>query len=171
MRAALIVSVSVLLALSAAPRAANAQQPAPAAGPTVSAKALTRAQFLALSPDTVIDFGNERLTKREFQDRNSKAAEEAVKKLPELRQRALDAFEARRKELLDRENAALDEGNEKVRSEIARRVAADAAAQGPNWEARKQQAAELLHRAARASPAERSALEKQAADLLAPSGQ
>ena len=171
MRAALIVSVSVLLALSAAPRAANAQQPAPAASPTVSAKALTRAQFLALSPDTVIDFGNERLTKREFQDRNSKAAEEAVKKLPELRQRALDAFEARRKELLDRENAALDEGNEKVRSEIARRVAADAAAQGPNWEARKQQAAELLHRAARASPAERSALEKQAADLLAPSGQ
>jgi len=58
-----------------------------------------------------------------------------------------------------------------VRSEIARRVAADAAADGPNWEARKQQAAELLHRAARASPAERSALEKQAADLLAPSGQ
>jgi hypothetical protein len=46
---------------------------------------------------------------------------------------------------------------------------ADAAAHGPDWAARKKQAADLLARAAKASPLDRSELEKQADDLLAPS--
>jgi acyl-CoA reductase-like NAD-dependent aldehyde dehydrogenase len=42
------------------------------------------------------------------------------------------------------------------------------AAHGPNWEARKKQAADLFEKAAKATPTERSELLKQAADLLAP---
>ena len=169
MRTALIIPVSILLACTVAQGRASAQ-PAPAAGTVVSAKELTREQFQALSPDALIDFGNQRITKSEFLDRNMKAAEEAAKRLTELKRRSLADFEARRKEVLDRDNAALAEGNRKVQAEIARLVAADAAAHGPNWEARRKQAADLLDQAARATPTERSALEKKAADLIAPAG-
>jgi hypothetical protein len=48
-------------------------------------------------------------------------------------------------------------------------VAADAAAHGPKSEACKKQAADLLDQAEKASPPERSEIEKMAADLLAPS--
>jgi acyl-CoA reductase-like NAD-dependent aldehyde dehydrogenase len=42
------------------------------------------------------------------------------------------------------------------------------AAHGPNWEARKKQAADLFEKAAKATPTERFDLLKRAADLLAP---
>lgn len=79
-------------------------------------------------------------------------------------------FEARQKAFLDGESAKLEEANKKVADEVARLVAADAAAHGPNWEVRKKQAADLLKQAESATPTERPALEKQAADLLALTG-
>lgn len=164
MRAALIVPISAMLACAVLP-SASAQQ---STAGVVSAKELTREQFKALPPNQLIDFGNERITKSDFLDRRKKAIEEAAKNLTGLKQRLLAAYEARRKEVINRESAALAEGNKKVQAEIARLVAADAEAHGPNWQARRQQAADLLEQVKRATPEERSTLEKRAADLLAP---
>jgi hypothetical protein len=164
-RIAVAVTVALVCGVTVA---ATAQEQLSNVAPAVSAKELTRAQFQALAPNAVIDFGNERMTKSDFLERNKKAFEEAVKNLEESKARSLTEFEARHKAMLDREKAALAEANKKVETEVARLVAADAAAHGANWEARKKQAADLLGEAARASPLTRSQLEKQAADLLAP---
>jgi hypothetical protein len=86
-----------------------------------------------------------------------------VRRPTEIPQHAQEGFEARRKELLDREGAALAQGDRTVQAGIGRRVAA---AHGPNWDARRTQAAELLRQAERASPEQREALQKQAAGLL-----
>jgi colicin import membrane protein len=137
--------------------------------PAIAAKDLTREQFQALPPEAAIEINGERIAKSTFQARNRKAVEEAVKRLPELRARERAESEARRKALLDKRGAALAEANKKAEAEIAKLVAADATKHGPNWEARKKQAADLLERAANASPIERSELEKQAEDLVAPS--
>ncbi len=163
--AALIVPIFAIMSCAFLPDA-SAQQPAP--GQIIFAKDLTREQFKALPSSQVIDFGNERITKGEFLDRIKTAIADANKKLPELKQHLLAAFAARHKEVVDRENTALADGNSKVQAEIARLVAADADGHGPNWDARRQQAADILERAKRATPEERSTLEKQAADLLAP---
>ncbi len=150
------------------PIVATAQEKPANLAAAVSAKDLTREQFQALPPDAVIEINGERITKSEFQARNTKAVEEAAKRLPELQARGKAAFEAQRKALLDKRAAALAEANKKVEAEVAKLVAADAAAHGPNWEARKKQAADLFEKAAKATPTERSELLKQAADLLAP---
>jgi hypothetical protein len=55
----------------------------------------------------------------------------------------------------------LEEANKKVDAEVARLMAADAAAHGPNWEARKSEAAALLKEAATAPFNQRSQLEKK----------
>jgi colicin import membrane protein len=150
-----------------APVVATAQEKPTNAAAAVAAKDLTREQFQALPPDAVIEINGERMTKGAFQARNIKAIEEA-KRLPQLRERARAESQARRKALLDKRAAALAKANKKVEAEVNRLVSADAAAHGPDWEARKKRAADLLDEAAKASPIERSALEKQAADLLAP---
>ena len=148
----LIVAVAAGLASTASVIAIAEEKPtAPAA---VSAKDLTREQFQALPPDAVIEINGESITKSAFQARNIKAVEEAAKRLPELRARAQS--DARRKALLDKRAAELAEANKKAEAEIARLLAADAAKHGPNWAARKKQAAELLEQAAKASPTERS---------------
>jgi hypothetical protein len=136
----------------------------------IPANTLTREQFKALSPDAVIEIGGERISKREFIERRTKAVEQAISEMQEERVKAETEFEAKRKAFLDAERAKLEEANKKVEAEVARLVAADAAAHGPNWEARKKQAADILEQAKRATPTRRSALEKQAADLLAPAG-
>jgi hypothetical protein len=130
------------------------------------ASALTREEFKALSPDAMIEIDGERITKREFILRRTKALERAIKNMQELRAKAEAEFEARRKAFLDDEKAKLEEGNKKVEAEIARLVAADAATRGPNWEARKKQAAALLKEAESAPPDQRSQMEKKASDLL-----
>jgi hypothetical protein len=116
----------------------------------------------------VIEINGESITKSAFQARNIKAVEEAAKRLPELRTRERTESNARRNALLDKRAAELAEANTKAEAEVAKLVAADAAKHGPNWEARKKQAADLLEKAAKATPTERSDLLKQAADLLAP---
>jgi hypothetical protein len=88
--------------------------------------------------------------------------------MEDMRGRAETEFAARRKVFLDREKAKLDEANKKVPAEVDRLLSADAAAHGPNWDARKQQAAVLLKQATAADSQQRSQLEKQAADLLVP---
>jgi len=132
----------------------------------IPASALTRDQFKALSPDAVIEIDGERMTKREFIERRTKALEQAIKNMQEVRAKADAEIEARRKAFLDAQKAKLEEGNKKVEAEIARLVAADAAAHGANWEARKKEAATLLNEAATAPPRQRSVLEKKASDLL-----
>jgi hypothetical protein len=132
----------------------------------LSADRLTREQFKALSPDTVIDFKSERMTKREFLSRRSNELEQAVKQMQEMRARADQQFEIRRKEFLDGERAKLEEANKKVQAEIARLVAEDNSKHGPNWQDRKRKAAQILDEAAKATPEHRSELEKKASDLL-----
>lgn len=140
------------------------------AGPSsvISASALTVEQFKALSPDATIQIDGERMTKREFIERRIKALEQAINKMKEMRTNADTEFKARHKAFLDAEQAKLDKDNKTIEKEVARLVAADAAAHGPNWEARKKQALDILQRAAGATQVERSTLEKQAADLLGP---
>jgi hypothetical protein len=162
----LIVAVAAGLA-STAPIVAIAEEK-PTAPAAVSAKDLTREQFQALPADAVIEINGESITKSAFQARNIKAVEEAAKRLPELRARERTESNARRNVLLDKRAAELAEANKKAEAEVAKLVAADAAKHGPNWEARKKQAADLFERAAKATPTERSDLLKQAADLLAP---
>jgi hypothetical protein len=150
-----------------APVVATAQEKPANAAAVVAAKDLTREQFRELAADAVIEINGERITKSAFQARAMKAVEEAAKRLPALRARAKTESEARRKALLNKRAAALAEANKKVEAEVSRLVSADAAAHGPDWEVRKKRVADLLDQAAKASPTERSALEKQADDLLA----
>ncbi len=161
----LIAPIATALVCGVPVTVSAAEKPVDAA---ISAKDLTREQFEALAPDAVIEINGERITKGEFQTRGRKAVEEAAKRLPELQARARAESEARRKALLDKRATALAEANKKVEAEAAKLTAADAAKHGPNWEARKKQAADLFEKAAKATPTERSELLKQAADLLAP---
>jgi hypothetical protein len=149
--------------------AASAQKNPANTSAATSAGELTRDQFQALPPDATIEINGKRMTKSAFQESNAKAAQEAAQQLRDQRVRWQAAFEARRKALLDQQAARIADENKKVETELAKLVAADATAHGPNWEERKKQAADLLGRAATASPLERSELEKQADDLLAPS--
>jgi aspartyl/asparaginyl beta-hydroxylase (cupin superfamily) len=165
----MIIPIAAALACGATTAMTAEEKPANAAS-VIAAKDLTREHFQTLPPDAVIEINGEHITKSEFQARNTKALEEAAKKLHDARAPAQAALEARRKVLLDRRAGALAEANKKVEAEIAKLVTADAAAHGPNWQARKKQAADLFDKAAKATPLERSALLKQAADLLAPAG-
>jgi hypothetical protein len=88
--------------------------------------------------------------------------------MQEWKARAETEFEVSRRAFLDREQAKLEEKNKRGREEANRLAAADAASQGPNWEARKKQAFELLDQAVKAEGQERAQLAKRAADLLAP---
>jgi hypothetical protein len=133
----------------------------------VSAQQLTKDQFMALPPEAVIDFGGKRMTKRAFLIERARALEQANKTLQDTRAHAKQEFAARRKAFLAAEQAQLKAANLKVQAEINGLLAADAAAHGPNWEARKKQAAALLKQAASAQFLRRQQLEKRAAELLA----
>jgi hypothetical protein len=165
MRWVLIVSVAIMLLGSMAITAKPQERPATA---PIPAQSLSREQFIALPSDAVIEINGQRISKGEFLERNQKAVEEAAKKAAELRVRAENEFKAYRKSRLDQNKAALEEANKKVQAEVDRLVAADAAAHGSDWEARKKQAIELLNKASQASSAERAELAKQAIELLRP---
>ncbi len=141
-----VVSITAALLCNFLIAQSNAQEKSTNDAAAISAKDLTREQFQALAPDAVIEINGERITKSAFQERNAKAVEEAAKQLQDIRAQSLAAFEARRKALLDKRAAALAEANKKVETEVAKLIAADAARHGPNWEARKKQAADLLVR-------------------------
>jgi hypothetical protein len=127
----------------------------------------TPQQFEALPPDAVLEINGKRITKRELLARKQQAYDAAMKKVQEAKARAEAGFAAHRKVFFDAQEAKLKENNQKVQAEIDRLVAADNAAHGPDWQARKKQAAELLQQAAKASsPREREQLEKRAADLV-----
>jgi hypothetical protein len=91
------------------------------AGSVVSIRGMPRQQFEALAPDVTIEVNGAQVTKREFMARRNQAIEEA-------KARAKTKFEARRKAFLDGERAKLEEANKKVRAEIDRLIAEDAAA-------------------------------------------
>jgi hypothetical protein len=127
----------------------------------------TPQQFEALPPDAVLDINGERITKREFLTRRLRAYDAAMKKVQEARARAEAEFAAHRKALLDAQEAKLKENNQRVQAEIDRLVAADNAIHGPDWQARRRQAADLMQQASKASSSqEREELEKRAADLV-----
>jgi hypothetical protein len=160
----MVVPVAAALVFGCAARASAEDKASPSS--VIPGSALTRDQFKALSPDAMIEVDGERMSKREFIERRTKALEKALSNVQEMRAKAEAELEARRKAFLEAEKAKLEEANKKVRAEVERLVADDDAAHGPNWEARKKQAAALLKEAATASPNQRSQLEKKASDLL-----
>jgi hypothetical protein len=148
--------------------AASAEDRAGSASSAVSITDMTSEQFKALAPDATIDVNGERITKRTFLARRQSAAAEVLRKMQEGKARAETEFEASRRAFLDKEQAKLEEKNKRGREEANRLAAAYSASQGPNWEARKEQAFELLDQAVKAEGEERAQLARRAADLLAP---
>ena len=137
-------------------------------GPPIAAQDLTPQQFEALPPTAIIEIDGKPLTKAEFQARREMAIRRAFEAMKEQRSRVAAEFAARRQTFLDQEKTRLDAANHKIQEEVDRLRAADAALHGPNWDARRDQAAALLKQASTAAPPEQSRLEKEAADLLAP---
>ena len=164
MRYAFLAALIGALA-SAGMSAANAQGSA-ADMPVPSPSTITPQQFQALSPDAMIEVDGQRMSKRDFIASRLAAIREERAKMAEARAQAEASFERRRKAFLDQQNAELAQANQKVQAEIDRLRSADAAAHGPNWDARRKQAGDLLAQAAKTLPAERARLEKQASDLL-----
>ena len=122
---------------------------------------MTRQQFDALPPYTLIDINGTKMTKRDFQARNQKAAEEAARMIEETKRRAKDQFDALVKKKLENDKAKLAAANKEVQAMTDRlKAGATAAAQAPDWQAREKKAAELFDQAKK--------LEQQADDLLAP---
>ncbi len=126
----------------------------------VPAEKLTKEQFMALPPETVINFKGERMTKADFLHRRSVESEQARKRLEEMKANAQKEAEARRAAFLREEQAKLEEADKKVQAEIDRLVVADNGSHGADWQERKRQAVKLLDEA--------SKLEQKAGELLAP---
>ncbi len=126
----------------------------------VPAEKLTKEQFMALPPETVINFKGERMTKADFLKRRLVQSEQAQKRVEEMKAKAQKEAEARRAAFLQEEQSKLEGANKKVQAEIDRLVAANNASHGADWQERKRQAAKLLDEA--------SKLEQKADELLAP---
>ena len=164
MRSNAVLALIAVLGGYAVPARAEDQQL-----PTVAAaSALTPQQFEALPPTAVIEIDGRRITKELFLSRREAALDRTFDKMKAQRGRAAAEFAVARKAFMDGEKATLDEANRKVLAEVERLRSADAERHGPNWDARREQAASLLKQAASADPLEQSRLEKQAADLLDP---
>jgi hypothetical protein len=163
MRSNAVLALIAVLGGYAVPARAEDQQV-----PTVAAaSALTPQQFEALPPTAVIEIDGRRITKEMFLSRREAALDRTFNKMKAQRGRAASEFALARK-AMDGEKATLDEANRKVLAEVERLRSGDAERHGPNWDARREQAASLLKQAASADPLEQSRLEKQAADLLDP---
>ena len=163
---AIIALVAVLSCGQAALAQAEEQPKGPSAPDSVAA--LTPQQFEALPPTAIIEIDGRRLTKEAFLSRREAALDRAFDRMKAQRIRAAAEFAAARKTFLASEKMTLDEANKKVFAEAERLRSTDADQHGPNWDARRAQATALLKLAASADPVDRSRLEKQAADLLAP---
>jgi hypothetical protein len=107
---------------------ASAEDKPGTASSAVSITGMTRQKFEALAPDATIEVYGERMTKGEFIVRIQSATKERARMMQESTARAKTEFEANRKAFLDSEKAKLDEDNKKVQAEVARLVAANAAA-------------------------------------------
>jgi hypothetical protein len=142
---------------------ANAEDKSMNSSP-VSISGMTQQTFDALAPDAMLNVNGELISKNAFIAGRQAAAEELIKKMQATKAAAETEFAAHRKTFLDNQQSGLDADNEKARVEADRLVSA---AQGPNWEARKKQAFELLDQATKASGDEREQLAKKAVDLLA----
>jgi hypothetical protein len=125
-----------------------------------SVTSMTRAQFEALAPEASIDINGTKMTKREFQARNQKAAEEAARMIAETKSRAKEQFDALVQRKLADDKAALAAGNREVAAEIQRLKQGATAATSSEADARRKKAAELLEQARK--------LEQEAAALMAP---
>jgi hypothetical protein len=123
-------------------------------------------QFEALSLDAAIVVRGEKLTKREFLTRNTNAAAAMKKKIEDAQAQAKAQFEAKRKALLDSEQAKLDDANKKARAAAKKLLAEATAGHTPDYSARIQQATALLERAKTAQPEEAAQIESQAKELL-----
>ena len=144
---------------------AHADEQTRASTPAAAA-ALPLQQFEALPPSAVIEVDGQKITKAEFQTQREAALKRAFEEMKAGRSRAAAEFAAKRKAFLDGEKATLDTANKQVLAEVDRLRSTDAASHGPDWDARREQAAALLKQAATAEPTERSRLEKDADDLL-----
>jgi hypothetical protein len=107
---------------------ASAEDKAATGSSAVSIATMTKEKFEAIAPNATIEINGERLTKSEFIARRQSAIDQAVKQLQGARTRAETGFAAHREAILAGETAKLEEDNKKVQAEVARLVAADAAA-------------------------------------------
>jgi hypothetical protein len=163
-RTSTALTVSALLCAWALP--ASAEETTRNA-PVFSVTMPTPQQFDAMPPDAVLDINGKPVTKRELLARKQQTYDATMKRAQVARERAEAEFAAHRKAVLDAQEAKLKENNQQVQAEIGRLVAADNAAHGPDWQARRKRAADLLQQAAKASsPQERERLETRAADLV-----
>jgi hypothetical protein len=87
---------------------------------------------------------------------------DAEQKMQEAAARTETEFRAERKAFLASQEAKIKEANEKAQAWVARAIAAEVAAHGPNWEATQKQAFELLDRAEKASGKEQERLVTEA---------
>src|SRR5208283_4884073 len=122
----IVVPVATALIVGSAAIGSAEQKDGPSS--VVGARSLTREQFQALPLEAVIDIDGKRMTKRQFIEHRTRALEQALHAMPEKRARLESEFNARREAFLASENAKVREANRKVEAEIARLVAADAAA-------------------------------------------
>jgi len=94
----MVVPVAAALVFGCAAGASAEDKASPSS--VVPGSALTRDQFKALSPDAMIEVDGERMTKREFFERRTKALEKALSNLQEIRAKAEAELEARREAFL-----------------------------------------------------------------------
>ncbi|HEX4552566.1 MAG TPA: hypothetical protein VH249_01165 [Xanthobacteraceae bacterium] len=163
-----VAVVMVAMLACVRPDPASAQGTTAGQAPAAPPATLTREQFEALAPTAIIEIDGKSISKQEFLTRRARELERAIEQADAMRSTSDAERETRRKAFIDGEKAKLAAANKAVQAEVDRLRSADAAAHGPDWDARRRQAAALLDDAAAADVLQRSRLEKQAADLLAP---
>jgi hypothetical protein len=126
----------------------------------------TKEQFEAMPPDTVLQIGTRRITKREWLAERKAAFERAMKAYKLNIQKLQAEFQAKRRAFKEQQRAELDAANRKIAPEVERlRKIADEA-RGPNFQARLKEANELLEKKKTATEAEMSELNARARKLL-----
>lgn len=123
-------------------------------------------QFEALSPDSVIVVGGERMIKREYLARQARLRAEMVQKTIDMGAAAKALLESKQHAFLVSERAKLEAENAIARAAAQQVRARELAARAPDYDARVQQAIQLLQRAEAASPSEIAQMQNEARDIL-----
>ena len=138
---------------------ANAQ-----AGPVVNGAQITKEQFRALPPETVLDVQGKKITKAELLAEAKAKSDQAIQaQTKTLQAKAASDFEAARAKFLEQQETELQARNAKVTAEITRlktlqsQFEASAA-----YKAIEKETADMQARYGSASPADRAKLQARA---------
>jgi len=161
--AALIVSGMCAFALSAA---GPAVPQATIGGPVLKIETLTKAQFRALSPNQLISYKGQVMTKAAFMAQRFAAWSKNQATMQESLQKLHAKFAAAQADLAHRQRADLAARNAKVLAELSKfQQQAALLAQSPSYVALSREAAQLVARYAVASSAEKAQLKLRASQL------